>query len=254
MKALERLNRLKHLTHSLARRVQDPGLAPRRQPVDTLRTGRLVVAAALAGAAVSLAHAQSADTRTTARQTSADKPRPWMACFDTAAQHHGVSAEVLKAIAEQESSMRPHARNQNTDGSHDLGLMQINSLWFEELARRGVSMAQLLDPCTNIHAGAWILSKQIERFGNTWRAVGAYHSRTPEHNARYAWGVYRRLSRVISLSNPATQSAPAKTAKVASQASALANRVAEAPETADRRVAALDSAVPSERDGSYPLE
>ena len=226
MKAHDRLNRLKR---------------PRR-------TAGVAVAAALAAVTVSAVHAQSADTRPSPRQAPADKPRPWMACFDTAAQHHGVSAEVLKAIAEQESSMRPHARNQNTDGSHDLGLMQINSLWFEELARRGVSMAQLLDPCTNIHAGAWILSKQIERFGNTWRAVGAYHSRTPEHNARYAWGVYRRLSRA------ATPAAAAKPAAAATVANATATRVAAAPETPDRRLAALDNALPGERDGSYPLE
>ncbi len=216
----------------------------------------LALATALLCTAAPHVHAQATDTRPTTRNAPADKPRPWMACFDTAAKHHGVSAEVLKAIAEQESSMRPHARNQNTDGSHDLGLMQINSLWFEELARRGVSMAQLLDPCTNIHAGAWILSKQIERFGNTWRAVGAYHSRTPEHNARYAWGVYRRLSRAATPdSTPAgAQKATQATTTATRQADASASGTPAALAAADRRMAALDSATPYERDGSYPLE
>jgi soluble lytic murein transglycosylase-like protein len=245
MTAHQRLTPLKRLTRRTALLAQRAGLTLSLHPQRCLS---LAVAAAMLGAALpDEAQAQTTDTRPSPR-AAAEKPRPWMACFDSAAQHHGVSAEVLKAIAEQESSMRPHARNQNTDGTHDLGLMQINSLWFEELARRGVSMAQLLDPCTNIHAGAWILSRLIERFGNTWRAVGAYHSRTPEHNARYAWGVYRRLSRAAT---PAAAARPAATAMVAN---AKATRTAVAPEASERRVAALDSALPRERDVSYPLE
>lgn len=158
-----------------------------------------------------------------------------------AAAHHGVSADVLRAIADQESSMRPAARNQNTDGTEDLGLMQINSLWFAELARRGVSVAQLLDPCTNIHAGAWILSKQIERFGNTWRAIGAYHSKTPEHNARYAWGVYRRLSRAE---------------KPAAAATATPNTTALGTTTAalSSRTVSSTSAGSTDAELRYPLE
>ncbi len=232
--------------------LQHPGASG--QPHVTPRLA-LALATALLCTAAPHGHAQTTDTRPTPRSAPADKPRPWMACFDAAAKYHGVSAEVLKAIAEQESSMRPQARNQNTDGSHDLGLMQINSLWLEELARRGVSLAQLLDPCTNIHAGAWILSKQIERFGNTWQAIGAYHSRTPEHNARYAWGVYRRLSRDTTPAKPsaATSTAAHGAAQTASTATRLAEAVA-APTATDRRIAALDSATPQDREGSYPVE
>jgi soluble lytic murein transglycosylase-like protein len=120
---------------------------------------------------------------------------PALACWDEAAQRYGVNPAMLVAIARTESSMNPAAINRNRDGSYDLGLMQINSRWFPLLSRYGIGEQQFHDPCTSIHVGAWILSQNMQRLGNSWDAVGAYNSSRPVQRAAYAQRVYRNLPR-----------------------------------------------------------
>ncbi|HHP0472924.1 TPA: lytic transglycosylase domain-containing protein, partial [Vibrio harveyi] len=60
-------------------------------------------------------------------------------CFDEAGQYYNVSADLLRAIAQVESSLDPTAYNENKNAagkitSRDFGLMQINSSWFSKLA------------------------------------------------------------------------------------------------------------------------
>ncbi len=116
-------------------------------------------------------------------------------CITAAAVHHQVSPYILRAIAWQESRLNPAAVNRNTNGSVDYGAMQINSIHLKRLAAWGVDERRLMEPCVSAYVGAWLLREQFERYGMTWRAVGAYHSRTPVHNARYAAGVRRTLQR-----------------------------------------------------------
>lgn len=109
-------------------------------------------------------------------------------CFNEAGQEYGVSPELLWNIAKHESKFNPTAINWNRNKSgkitsYDFGLMQINSRWKKEL---GPIWEQLGDPCTNVRVGAWILSQCIRDYGNTWRAVGCYNSRTPSINREYA--------------------------------------------------------------------
>ncbi|GAB6075242.1 hypothetical protein JCM12825_01200 [Desulfurobacterium crinifex] len=102
----------------------------------------------------------------------------------------------MKAIAEVESGMNPKAINHNRNGTKDLGLMQINTIWLKELKKYGIGEKELLeDPCLNIHIGAWILNKCIAKYGYNWKAVGCYHSCTPELNKSYSRKVYSVLSR-----------------------------------------------------------
>lgn len=116
-------------------------------------------------------------------------------CFEQAARFHHVNPQLLRAIASHESGQRADAINTNTNGSRDIGMMQINTGWLPELAKHGIREADLYDACTNIFVGAWILAKGMKQHGNTWRAVGAYHSNNPDLNERYAWAIYNRLQR-----------------------------------------------------------
>jgi len=97
-------------------------------------------------------------------------------CFALAAEHYGVPEELLRAMAHVESGFNPTARHQDTDGTYDLGVMQINSSHFTELAERyHITEAMLVErPCINIVVGASILKGFIAQYGRTWRAVGAY--------------------------------------------------------------------------------
>ena len=104
-------------------------------------------------------------------------------CFQEAGQRYGISSNLLRAIAKAESALNPTATNQNGNGTVDVGLMQINSIWADQL---GSTWNHLFDPCTNVMVGAWILNQCIQDYGSTWQAVGCYHSRTPAKRDAYA--------------------------------------------------------------------
>lgn len=108
-------------------------------------------------------------------------------CFEEAGNYYGISPQLLWSIAKTESNFNPNAINRNTNGSYDYGIMQINSIWSKKL---GKTWSELSDPCTNVKVGAWILAQCIQDYGNTWRAVGCYNSRTPSKGDKYAAKVF----------------------------------------------------------------
>ena len=112
------------------------------------------------------------------------------ACWSGAAQYHGVDLWLLYSIALVESNMNPKVIGRNKNGSLDLGMMQINTIWLNDLARYGINSTQLMDGCTSVYVGAWILAKNFRTYGNTWRAIGAYNSGTPAIGYNYAKKVY----------------------------------------------------------------
>lgn len=116
-------------------------------------------------------------------------------CIDDAAARHQVNAVVLRAIGWQESRLRPDAIGHNANGSVDLGAFQINSVHLPTLARYGIAPEALIDGCVSAEVAAWHYRRQVDRLGNTWAAVGAYHSATPGHAARYANRIAAILTR-----------------------------------------------------------
>ncbi|MBR8141325.1 transglycosylase SLT domain-containing protein [Burkholderia sp. AU19243] len=111
-------------------------------------------------------------------------------CLDDAATFQKVSVSLLRGIAQVESGMNPNAVNTNTNGTVDIGLMQINSTWLPTLAREGITRESLFDACTNAYVGAWILSQNIRQLGANWNAIGAYNSASPDKRLAYARKVY----------------------------------------------------------------
>lgn len=114
-------------------------------------------------------------------------------CVEHASDFHRVNATLLAAILRHESRLRPASVRRNTDGSIDAGIGQINSVHWPEIARYGIALSDLLNPCVGTFVAAWHLSKQFHRWGNTWRAVGAYHSKSPAHNQRYQVFIWNEL-------------------------------------------------------------
>ena len=132
---------------------------------------------------------------------------------------------ILFGIRAQESGWIG-AELRNTDGSHDLGPMQINSSWIPKLSRlTGMAAAPLRqklknDPCFNVQWSHWIYRQELSRLGDYWKAVGAYHSPTPWRAQRYAQLVWQKItgrttaSREFTNRQTVTTVAPAQTATV----------------------------------------
>lgn len=111
-------------------------------------------------------------------------------CIASAAAYHRVNETVLRAIARHESRNNPSLVIANKNGSLDIGEFGINTAHASDLSRFGIGQQELLNGCTNALVAAWLYSKQVERFGNNWLAVGAYHSKTPSLRDAYAQKIY----------------------------------------------------------------
>ena len=153
---------------------------------------KIFLIAAFYAAAIANASAQNSLPGSVApgtRQTNAGL------CWTEAAAYHKVDPYLLYSIAYVESGFKPGIVGKNRNGSVDMGLMQINSIWLPTLARYGIPQNALFDPCASIYIGAWILSKNIAKYGYTWRAIGAYNSANPTIGYRYAQKVYQAHAR-----------------------------------------------------------
>ena len=54
----------------------------------------------------------------------------------------------------------------------------------------------------NVMTGAYLLRMKMQRFGNTWQAVGAYHSTTDVYNLNYQNKIWNTLQKVIAKTQP----------------------------------------------------
>ncbi|SBV51260.1 Hpa2 protein [Xanthomonas bromi] len=116
-------------------------------------------------------------------------------CFEEAAGYQHVNPWVLRAIAWQESHDRADAIHRNNNGTIDYGKMQINSIHLRRLSSYGISRDALMHPCKSVYVAAWRLREMTNKYGNTWAAVGAYHSETPGERDKYARAIHSILIR-----------------------------------------------------------
>jgi hypothetical protein len=89
----------------------------------------------------------------------------------------------------------------NSNSSHDLGPLQVNSFWVPRLAAlTHQSPERVRDwlinkPCFNVQAGRWIFLSALTATGDYWKAIGVYHSPTGWRQARYSASVMGHLRR-----------------------------------------------------------
>lgn len=122
---------------------------------------------------------------------------PGQCTWESVARKWQVNPHVLYAIAKTESNLNPRAVNRsNANGSEDIGMMQINSWWLPQLAKLGITRADLFVPCVSLDVAGWILSQNMERHGNTWKAIGAYNAVTPSKQQIYAEKVFKNIALV----------------------------------------------------------
>lgn len=141
-------------------------------------------------------------------------PIPFYACMVAASAALHLPVHALPAIQRAEGGWVGAVRP-NTDGSHDLGLMQVNTRWITPVSEatglppQTVVTRLILEPCFNIAVAASILRDYVEEeHGNMWQAIGDYHSHTPGLNTAYKFRVMREAQNLPPLKTPATRAKP----------------------------------------------
>ncbi len=98
-----------------------------------------------------------------------------VACALTASARFGVPANIILAVAEQESG-RPGIAVRNHNGSFDIGTMQLNTAFLRTLAGYGITPADAAQPgCYPYELATWLLRKHLlTASGDLWTRVAAY--------------------------------------------------------------------------------
>ena len=113
----------------------------------------------------------------------------------------------------------------NSNGSYDIGPMQVNTIHLPELAKTfrvsEGTVAQLLayDGCFNVAVGAWLLRLRTnEAQGDFWYGIGRYHSKTTAYSNSYILrvhavmqGLVKGEERAMALKSPAARIATSAT-------------------------------------------
>jgi soluble lytic murein transglycosylase-like protein len=91
-----------------------------------------------------------------------------------------------------ESEYKKRIHN-NPNGSFDVGVMQINSLWIKSLANKGFKV-DLLNDSNNINIAGYILKENMNKGYGLWQSVGLYHSSNKRLQAVYIKRVKRAIN------------------------------------------------------------
>jgi hypothetical protein len=89
----------------------------------------------------------------------------------------------------------------NTNGSYDLGPLQINSWWIPKIAAALRQPEQHVrewlksDACFNAEVARWLFLSALRSTGDYWTAIGVYHSPTAWRQRRYALSVANHLTK-----------------------------------------------------------
>lgn len=110
---------------------------------------------------------------------------PFLSCMALVASLYGLPPRVLPSIQVIEGGWAG-AAVRNRDGSEDLGVMQVNTLWvgplvlYTGLPSQQIRERLIAEPCFNIAAAGAILRGYLdEAHGDLMRAIGYYHSHRP---------------------------------------------------------------------------
>ncbi|MBL7233110.1 lytic transglycosylase domain-containing protein [Komagataeibacter oboediens] len=129
---------------------------------------------------------------------------PYLACMALVASLYHLPPRVLPAIQAVEGGY-PGLEHPNTNGTRDLGVMQVNTAWLGPLVRyTGTPMATVYhrlrdDACYNIAAAGAIMRTQMDAtHDGLLRAVGNYHSHTPDLNRAYQLQVMQSAARLFA--------------------------------------------------------
>lgn len=139
----------------------------------------------------------------TQREATPTMGLPYLACMSLVASLYQLPPRVLPSIQAVEGGF-VGSISSNANGSQDLGVMQINTVWLPALSTytgldtHAVRERLIHQPCFNITAAGAILRLNLDQSGgDLMQAIGNYHSRTPHLHQRYRLRVLQAASRLF---------------------------------------------------------
>jgi hypothetical protein len=107
-------------------------------------------------------------------------------CSISAAVQYQVPANIVLAVAEKEAG-KPGQWVKNRNGTHDVGPMQFNTAYINELSQYGITANDVAaSGCYPYELAAWRLRQHIRYDkGDLWTKAANYHSRTYTYNVIY---------------------------------------------------------------------
>lgn len=107
-------------------------------------------------------------------------------CSILAAVKYEVPVNIVLAIAEKEGG-KPWQWVKNSNGTYDVGSMQLNTRYLEDLKPYGIKAEDVAEPgCYSFDLAAWRLRGHLKNdHADLWTRAANYHSRTPKYNQIY---------------------------------------------------------------------
>ena len=117
-------------------------------------------------------------------------------CSITAAIKYQVPANILLAIAETEGG-KPGMVVANRNGTYDIGPMQFNSAYLNDLRKYGIGPAHVAaNGCYPYDLAAWRLRQHLlHDKGDILTKAANYHSRTASHNQQYRGDLVKKTEK-----------------------------------------------------------
>lgn len=123
-------------------------------------------------------------------------------CLFVGAHLHNVPVDVMLGIYEVEGGRIGRESAPNKNGTHDLGLWQINTHWLEDFAKAWRMPPEEVrriirdDACVNAFTASFILRKKIDAAGgDLMKGIAWYNSATPGVGDRYRDKVLAAMKR-----------------------------------------------------------
>lgn len=128
-------------------------------------------------------------------------------CAVEIASYYRVPLDLLGGIRHAEGGELGQRVGPNSNGSYDLGPMQINTNWFNgtfdiNLQDYDIYEEDVLNnECTNIAVGAWVLNWNYASLGNWYEAVAAYNAGLRNRHIGYGYAdrVFRWRNKIKNL-------------------------------------------------------
>ncbi len=114
----------------------------------------------------------------------------------------GISYFLMKSIAITENAkFDENAIMYNTNGTKDIGLMQINTSWKHWMPEAGITNEKLKDVDFNIKVAFMIVDRIIQQHGYSWDSIGRYHSGTPKFKKAWLKKIKENVKYLASIDN-----------------------------------------------------